>query len=340
MYNSQPNLLDHQQLRNVQFTTTNILIKAFAAGNLSCIVAPSTLLPPHLFFANFTDTLSLGCALSSRLQTTIFLGTHSHISVLQMRYKLLAYQTHAPSQAMIATHEVYRDSQPAIEQGQIAQMVKASGKHPGVARVGKVPIMTCGAPRHPSGHTHAKYDQRVKKLRHISPPSDDGSNSPTDVFHDEDTRSEEGSSKTDDDQQTGVSKRRKQEAERRNIESIRPVKKPKKAGRVEAQEIGRRGMVLRSHKASLVSQIDAPSAVSNYILPLGISHLCKLGGMMGGCTSSGTYNGWMWMWIHEQPTMGGNRRLYKDGNDDEDTEEDEGEGGRERGEERGEERCQ
>ncbi|KAF9492847.1 cytochrome P450 [Pleurotus eryngii] len=34
MYNSQPNLLDHQQLRNVQFTTTNILIEAFAAGNL------------------------------------------------------------------------------------------------------------------------------------------------------------------------------------------------------------------------------------------------------------------------------------------------------------------
>lgn len=33
--------------------------------------------------------------------------------------------------------------------------------------------------------------------------------------------------------------------------------------------------------------------------------------------------------------MGGDRRLYKDGNDDEDTEEDEGEGGRERGAERG-----
>ncbi|KAJ8694119.1 hypothetical protein PTI98_009053 [Pleurotus ostreatus] len=226
--------------------------------------------------------------------------------------------------------------------------------------------MTCGAPRHPSGHTHAKRlfvkdgtmwidrggeprlqpsdeedndsdhvpsdDQRVKKLRRISPPSDDGSNSPTDVFHDEDTSSDEGSSKTDDDQQTGVSKRRKREAEGHNIESIRPVKKPKKAGRVEgrisppsddgsnsptdvfhdedtsseegssetdddqqtgvskrrkreaeghniefirpvkkpkkagrveAQEIGRRGMVLRSHKASPVSQIDAASAVNN-----------------------------------------------------------------------------
>ncbi|KDQ26083.1 hypothetical protein PLEOSDRAFT_1085357 [Pleurotus ostreatus PC15] len=37
MYNGQPNLLDHQQLRNVQFTTTNILIEVFAAGNLSTL---------------------------------------------------------------------------------------------------------------------------------------------------------------------------------------------------------------------------------------------------------------------------------------------------------------
>lgn len=55
MYNGQPHLLDHQQLRNVQFTTTNILIEAFAAGNLSCVVAPSALLPLTFFCSTLND---------------------------------------------------------------------------------------------------------------------------------------------------------------------------------------------------------------------------------------------------------------------------------------------